>query len=118
MAKMSLIFAFLLIITGLVGYFTAPSSSLTALIPLCFGLVIGLCGLIGLSEALERQAIFGATIVGFLGFVGSAMRLPKSYGKMTETSGSSLAFIMQATMADLCLLFFIICIRWILSTRS
>jgi uncharacterized membrane protein (UPF0136 family) len=118
MAKMTLIFATLLIITGLVGYFAAQSSSLTALIPLCFGLVIGLCGLIGLNEALERQALLGATLVGFLGFVGSAMRVPKSYTKMTEASSSSLAFVMQATMAGLCLLFIILCIRWILTNRG
>lgn len=117
MAKMSLIFACLLVITGLVGYFSSQSGSLTALIPLCFGLVIGLCGIIGLNEDLERQAIIGATLVSFLGFVGSAMRLPKTYTKMTEASGSSLAFVMQATMAGLCLLLFILCVRWFFANK-
>ena len=92
---------------------------MTALIPLCFGLVIGLCGLLALNQGLEKQAIIGAAIVGSLGFIGSAMRLPKTYAKLSSAEGgSALAFYSQGAMALFCLILVILCVRWWIAQRG
>ena len=50
MARAALIFGILLILLGLVGYTTTGRTSPTALIPAGFGLLILVCGLVGVGR--------------------------------------------------------------------
>lgn len=77
MAKHAIIYGFLLIVVGVVGYFATDRVSLTALIPAAFGLVILLLGALGQAkEDLNKHAMHAALVVALLGFLGTVTALP------------------------------------------
>lgn len=124
MVRTTLIFAVLLIANGLAGYLLsavgsdAGPASVTALIPAFFGIALFLTGLVAAKPSLRKHAMHVAALIGLLGFIGSAMRLPKSWASLSsESGGMPLAFMSQSLMALLCLIFLIACIRSFVSAR-
>lgn len=115
MAPISMLFGVLLIVLGLVGYFSPTTlgelgpkgTSPTALIPAGFGAVLLLCGLIvHFKPAARKHLMHLAAVVALLGAVGGVMPLRSNdfdLGRAGAVSG--------LLMMLLCLLFVLLCIR-------
>ena len=58
MARVTLLFAVLLIALGLVGFLGTGSLHPTALIPTWFGLALGIGGLLAISPSESRRKLF------------------------------------------------------------
>ncbi len=58
MAKVTYVFGVLLMLVGLVGYFGTGSAHPTALIPIWFGLALGVCGFLAISPSEGRRKLF------------------------------------------------------------
>ncbi|MES3035225.1 MAG: hypothetical protein V4813_14605 [Gemmatimonadota bacterium] len=102
----------LLSLLGILGYFFTDTRSLTALIPLAFGTLLELCGVLALKPDLKKHAMHGASVLALLGVLGSARG---ALGIVTMASGGTvarpLATQVQAAMFVICLVFLVLCIR-------
>src|ERR1700732_219076 len=108
MANVTLLFAGLLILLGLVGFFATGSQHPTALIPAGAGLLLGLCGL--LARKPERRKLFMhvAVTLGLLGFLATI----SSFYRMMQLAqhqvvANHAALYSKFTMCLLCLIFVI-----------
>ena len=121
MAKVTLVFAVLLIALGLVGYLGTGSHHPTALIPTWFGLALGFFGLMAISPSESRRKLFMHinVTVGLLGFLGAASRAVQSYlhASAVGRSPDSIALASQLTMAVLLLIYVLLCVRSFMAAR-
>jgi uncharacterized membrane protein YeaQ/YmgE (transglycosylase-associated protein family) len=115
MSRVAMLFGVLLIILGLVGYFSPTTlgevgekgTSPTALIPAGIGAVLLLCGLIvEFAPATRKHVMHLAAVVGLLGAVGGIMPLQRNQMDMSK-SGTVAGLL----MVILCALFLVLCIR-------
>ena len=79
MAKVTLVFAVLLAGLGVGGYVGTGSSHPTALIPLWFGVALGIFGFLAISPDEGRRKLFmhinvAIGLLGFLGTIGEIVR--------------------------------------------
>ena len=121
MAKVTLVFAALLIGLGLVGYFGTGSVHLTALIPTWFGLALGLFGFLAISPSEGRRKLFmhinvTIALLGFLGAAGRAV-FAAIHASSAGTSPDAIALASQLTMAGLMLIYVILCVRSFINAR-
>ncbi|KAA6464792.1 hypothetical protein DYQ86_02200 [Acidobacteria bacterium AB60] len=121
MAKVSLVFAVLLIVLGLGSYFGTGSQHPTALIPTWFGLAIGLFGFLAMSPEPGRRKLFMHinVTIGLLGFLGAAGRAITSYGhaRSEGIDPDRIALGAQIAMAGLLLIYVLMCIRSFIEAR-
>ena len=121
MAKVTLVFAVLLIILGLAGYLGTGSQHSTALIPAWFGLALGFGGLLAISPSESRRKLFMHinVTVGLIGFIGAAWRAVTSYGhaRSAGIEPDKIALGAQAIMAGLLLIFVLLCIKSFIDVR-
>jgi uncharacterized membrane protein len=121
MAKVTLVFAILLIILGLVSYFGTGSQHPTALIPTWFGLALGLFGYLAMSPQESRRKLFMHinVTIGLLGFLGAAWRAISSFGhaRSEGIDPDKIALAAQAAMAGLLLIYVLMCIRSFIEAR-
>ena len=121
MAKVTLVFAALLIALGLVGYLGTGSLHPTALIPTWFGLALGLFGFLAISPNEGRRKLFMHVnvTIGLLGFLGAAGRAVYAclHASATGASPDVIALASQLTMAGLMLIYVILCVRSFISAR-
>jgi uncharacterized membrane protein len=121
MAKVTLVFAILLIILGLVSYFGTGSQHPTALIPTWFGLALGLFGYLAMSPQESRRKLFMHinVTIGLLGFLGAAWRAISSFGRARSEGidPDKIALAAQAAMAGLLLIYVLMCIRSFIEAR-
>lgn len=142
MAKVTIVFALLLIVVGLVGYFGAsaaekpaepaadaaseaadaaesPKRSVTALIPAFAGGLLLLCGVAALNEKARMHAMHAAVLVGLLGFLAAggrgAMGLMKLLSDDADVNRRSLAFV--GMMALLCGVYVVLCVNSFIQAR-
>ena len=75
MAKVTLIFAGLLVVLGLAGYLGTGSLHPTALIPTWIGLALGIFGWLAISPSESRRKLFMHVnvTIGLLGLLGGAV---------------------------------------------
>jgi hypothetical protein len=115
MSRAAILFGILLIILGLVGYFSPETigvvgekgTSPTALIPAGFGAVLLLCGLIvEFAPATRKHVMHLAALVGLLGAAGGVMPLTRGPLDLEKASARS-----GIAMIVLCGLFVVLCIR-------
>jgi hypothetical protein len=120
-AKVTLVFAALLIALGLVGYLGTGSVHPTALIPTWFGLALGVFGFLAISPNEGRRKLFMHinVTIGLLGFLGAGGRALQSYLHASDagTSPDEIALASQLTMAGLMLIYVILCVRSFISAR-
>jgi hypothetical protein len=121
MAKVTIIFGVLLMILGLVGYWGTGSAHLTALIPMWFGLALGVFGFIANSPSETRRKIFmhiNVTIglLGFLGAAGSALHEYTS-AHSQGVNPDIIALASQLTMTVLLLIYVNLCVRSFIKAR-
>lgn len=121
MAKVTVVFAVLLIALGLTGFIYTGSVHPTALIPMWFGLAMGLFGFLAISPSESRRKLFmhiNVTIglLGFLGAAGSALH-EYSSARSQGMTPNPVALGSQLTMAVLLLIYVNLCIRSFIATR-
>lgn len=121
MARVAILFGVLLIILGLVGYFSPTTLgdvgekgvSPTALIPAGVGAILLLCGLIvEYQPATRKHVMHLAAVVGLLGAVGGVMPLQRTgidFSKASAVSG--------VLMIVLCVAFVVLSVRSFVRAR-
>jgi len=119
MPIVTIVVGVLLSTIGLLGYLSSDSRSLTALIPLAFGSLLELCGVLALNPAMKKHAMHAASMLALLGMLGSARGLP---GFVTVLTGGTVArpvaAIVQGAMFVICLVFLVLCIRSFRAARQ
>lgn len=121
MAKVTIIFAVLLIALGLGSYFGTGSQHPTALIPTWFGLALGIGGFLAMSPDANRRKLYMHinVTIGLLGFLGAAGRALTSYGhaRSEGIAPDKIALGAQAAMAGLLLVYVLMCVRSFIEAR-
>jgi hypothetical protein len=121
MAKVTLAFAALLIVLGLVSFFGTGSQHPTALIPTWFGLALGVFGFLAISPSEARRKLFLPinVTIGLLGFLGAAWRALQSYGhaRSEGVAPDAIALGAQVTMAGLLLIYVAMCVKSFIDAR-
>jgi len=116
--KLTIIYAVLLIILGLAGYFGLGMVSITALIPAFFGIVMLIVGFLAFKENLRRHAMHIASALGFIGFLATISSLPAF---ITLLGGGEVArpgaVVGKTVMASLSLMYFTLCFRSFVQAR-
>jgi len=117
MPSTSIISGVLLILIGILGYVFSlidGNTSVTALIPAAFGLLLVIFGLLAKSkENLRKHLMHAAVLVGLLGFLIPTIRLVSQANNIKV----SLAVLSQATMALICLFFVILSVQSFVNAR-
>lgn len=121
MAKVTLVFAVLLIALGLLGFIGTGSEHYTALIPTWIGLILGLFGLLSFSPDSGRRKLFMHinVTVALLGFLGTAGELIRStlHANATGVAPSAAAVESKYALAVLLLIYIILCVRSFIAAR-
>ena len=117
MPSVSIASGVLLILVGIIGYVLGvldANASVTALIPAAFGLLLLILGFLAKSkENLRMHLMHVAVLVGLVGFIIPAYRILSRLGD----AKISLAFLSQAAMALICLVFVILCVKSFIDAR-
>jgi len=117
MPSTSIISGILLILIGILGYVFSlidGNTSVTALIPAAFGLLLVIFGFLAKSkENLRKHLMHAAVLVGLLGFLIPTIRLASQASNIKV----SLAVLSQAAMALVCLFFVILSIQSFVNAR-
>ena len=121
MAKVTLVFAVLLIALGLAGYFGTGAQHPTALIPTWFGVALGVFGLLAMSPSESRRKLFMHlnVTVGLLGFLGAGVRAIQEFSHSSSTGKpvDPIAVGAQTAMAGLLLIYVLVCVRSFIAAR-
>lgn len=132
MAKITLIFALLLIALGLVGYFGTGAQHPTALIPAWFGIALALFGLLAMSPSESRRKVYMHinVTIGLLGFLGGLSEIIRSFVAMNRTTAAlarnsavsassnfAIAMTSKVIMTALLLIYVILCVRSFIAAR-
>ncbi len=121
MAKVTLIFAFLLAVLGLAGYLGTGSLHPTALIPLWIGLALGVFGYLAISPNESRRKLFMHinVTIGLLGFLGGAIEAVRGYLHAVSAglTPDPIALTSKVTLAGLMFIYVILCVRSFIAAR-
>ena len=121
MAKVTLLFAVLLIVLGLAGFFGTGSAHPPALIPAWFGLALGLFGLLAISPNESRRKLFMHinVTIGLLGFLGGAAEAVRGsvHAASAGQAPDAVALASKLTMAGLMLIYVVLCVRSFIAAR-
>lgn len=121
MAKLTIVFAVLLIVLGVAVFFATGSQAPTALIPAYFGLLLGALGLLANTENSKRRMLFMhiAVTVGLVGFIFPGARAAGDL--LTKMRGGTVlrpvAMQEELAMAAICLVFVLLCVRSFIAAR-
>lgn len=113
MASTTIVFGLVLTLFGLAGYFVTGTSSLTALIPAFFGLLLIVLGFVARAESARKHAMHGAAMIGLIGLIASI-------GSLISTPPAlrpALALYSQVGMALLCAIFLALCVNSFIAAR-
>ena len=121
MAKVTLVFALLLVLLGLAGFLGTGSQHYTALIPTWFGLALGVFGFLAISPSEGRRKLFMHVnvTIGLLGFLGGASEAIRGYVS-AESKGAApdmIALASKLTMTGLLLIYVVLCLRSFIAAR-
>lgn len=121
MAKVTLVFAVLLVALGLAGFLGTGSQHPTALIPAWFGLALGLFGFLAISPSEGKRKLFMHinVTVGLLGFLGAATQAGREFTHASSTGSAPnpVAVGAQTAMASLLLIYVALCVRSFIAAR-
>lgn len=121
MAKVTLVFAALLIALGLVGFLGTGSAHPTALIPTWFGLALGVGGLLAINPSESRRKLFMHinVTIGLLGFLGALVEAVRGYVHATSAglAPDLVALASKLTMSGLLLIYVFLCVRSFINAR-
>lgn len=120
MAKLTLVFAVVLIALGLIGFIGTGSTHPTALIPAALGVLLGIFGALAVSPNESRRKLFMHINVtlGLLGFLGTVMGLVQWFQMLAgATVKNPPATESKAAMALICLIYVALCVRSFIAAR-
>lgn len=120
MSKAAIGFGIVLIGLGLGGYFGTGRTSVTALIPAFFGLLLVILGWVATrgSEKVRMHTMHVAAMLGLLGFVAPAVQaLPKLGKLLAGEAERPAAVVLQLVMAAVCAVFLGLCIKSFVDAR-
>ena len=121
MAKVTLVFAALLIALGLVSYLGTGSQHPTALIPAGFGLLLGIFGYMAMSPSESRRKLFMHVnvTIGLLGLLGGAIEAVRGYAhaRSAGLEPDHIALAAKGTMAALMLVYVLLCVKSFIDAR-
>src|ERR1700728_4088217 len=121
MAKVTLVFAVLLVALGLVGYLGTGSQYSTALIPAWFGIALGVFGFLAISPNEGRRKLFMHinVTIALLGFIGSTVEAIRGYVYAASLGlpPHQIALASKVTLAGLLLIYVILCVRSFIAAR-
>ena len=121
MAKVTLVFAVLMVALGLAGYLYTGSVHPTALIPTWFGLALGLFGFLAISPSESRRKLFMHinVTIGLLGFLGAAIEAIRGYGaaRSAGIEPDHIALASKLSMAGLMLVYVLLCVKSFIDAR-
>jgi hypothetical protein len=121
MARITLLFAVLLIALGLVGFLGTGSLHPTALIPTWFGLALGIGGLLAISPSESRRKLFMHVnvTIGLLAFLGAAVEAVRGYVHAASAglAPDQIALASKLTMSGLMLIYVLLCVRSFINAR-
>lgn len=121
MAKLTVIFAIVLILLGVAVFLATGSKAPTALIPTYFGILLGTLGLLANTDDSRRRMIFMhiAVTVGLIGFVfpgaraaGDVIALMRGHSILRPVAMQE-----ELAMAGICLVFVLLCVRSFIAAR-
>jgi hypothetical protein len=126
MAKVTLLFAAMLIALGWGGYVGSGSQHPTALIPLWFGVALAVFGALAISRSEARRKLFMHinVTIGLLAFVGGTVEAIRGAIKATDASRAAEAgYLISAEMSKTLLAFFmliyvLLCVRSFILARK
>jgi O-antigen/teichoic acid export membrane protein len=113
MASTTILFGVLLTLLGFLGYFMTGTSSLTALIPAAFGVLLIALGFIARSEATRKHAMHAAAAVSLIGMIGALIPLLRTPAGVRP----AMAVASQVAMVVLTALFLALCVRSFIAAR-
>jgi hypothetical protein len=121
-ARVTLIFAFLMVVLGEAGYLGTGSVHKTALIPVWFGLALGLFGFLALRAKSEkgRMTLMHINVtIGLLGFLGAAVEAVRGYMSANAQGHGPdmIALASKLTMAVLMGIYVAMCVRSFIAAR-
>jgi hypothetical protein len=121
MAKLTLIFALILIVLGVAVFVATGSHAPTALIPAYFGILLGILGLLANTPNSKRRMLFMhiAVTVGLIGFVFPGWRgvsdlVSQMHGQIVLRPT---AMKEELAMAAICLVYVLLCVRSFVAAR-
>jgi hypothetical protein len=121
MAKLTLVFAALMVVLGVAGFVCTGSAHPTALIPAWFGVALGLFGFLAISPDEKRRKLFMHinVTIGLLGFLGGAGKALQGYLHATSTGikPDCAALTTQLIMAGLMFVYVLLCVRSFIAAR-
>lgn len=91
--------------------------SKTALIPSAFGLLLLICGTLGLDERMRKHAMHAAAGVALLGFLAAGGRLGSKFGDIFA-GNISRPMLFIILMALLCLAYVLLSVRSFIAARK
>jgi hypothetical protein len=124
MARVTLLFAAMLIALGWLGYVGSGSQHPTALIPAWFGVALAVFGALAMSRSEARRKLFMHinVTIGLLGFIGGAVEAIR--GAMKPAPPAEPGYLISAEtskslLAGLMLIYMLLCVRsFILARRA
>lgn len=121
MAKVTLVFAVLLAALGVAGYVGTGSAHITALIPLWFGLALGVFGFLAISPNEGRRKLFMHinVSIGLLGFLGGAVEAIRGYAhaRSAGIDPNMTALASKLALAGLMLIYVFLCVKSFIDAR-
>jgi hypothetical protein len=117
MAKLTLVFAALLIALGLAGFLGTGSQHSTALIPTWIGLALGIFGVLAISPSEGRRKLFMHinVTIGLLGLIGTVVEIVRS--SLSGKAPDAIAMASKYSLAGLLLVYVILCVRSFIAAR-
>jgi hypothetical protein len=117
MAKVTLVFAALLVALGLAGYLGTGSQHPTALIPLWIGLLLGIFGVLAISPVESRRKIFMHinVTIGSLGLLATIVEIVRTL--VSSKPPDTAAMASKLSLAALLLAYVAVCVRSFISAR-
>ncbi|MGD0801081.1 MAG: hypothetical protein ABR906_07190 [Terracidiphilus sp.] len=117
MAKVTLVFALLLVALGMIGFFGTGGTHYTALIPAWIGLALGVFGVLAMSPSENRRKLFMHinVSIGLLGFLGGFAEIVRSL--VSSKAPDLTALVAKLALAWLLLIYVALCVRSFIAAR-
>jgi uncharacterized membrane protein len=112
MASTTIVFGIVLMLLGVVGY-AMTRTSMTALIPSLFGLLLVILGFLARSESLRKHAMHAAAAVALVGCIGALIPLLRT----PDGARPAIAVFSQIAMVVLTAMFVALCVRSFIAAR-
>jgi hypothetical protein len=119
MAKVTLVFAVLLAALGVAGYLGSGAHYPTALIPMYFGVALGVFGILAINPNEGRRKLFMHinVTIGLIGFIGGLVEAILGVHKPVVAGALISAEASKSILAALMLIYVTLCVRSFIHVR-